>query len=218
MDILQGNFEQRMHAAISFAWAIFSKKVGSGIIGINKEASMQLHYAYILNQVMPLAVLEQNEFYHVELETGVKVESKAKEIDLLLAGIKDDVEYKIAVEMKCYRSITAAGKNRGATDIFMKDVYYDLSLLEKYCEEGWANKGIALVMNDRNAFVKPKKKNKKCWDYDISQSTIAGPANLTTQVGSKKTAVNIILKQQYNFNWQQCGNFWFCELEGHDPA
>jgi hypothetical protein len=218
MDILEGNFEQRMRAAISFAWAIFSKKVGSGIIGINKEASMQLHYAYILNQVMPLVVLEPNEFSHVELETGVKVESKAKEIDLLLVGIKDNVEHKIAVEMKCYRKVAASGKNRGATDIFMKDVYYDLCLLERYCEAGWANKGIALVMNDRNVFVNPKRKNKKCWDYDISQSAIAGPGNLTTQVGSTKTAINIVLKQRYAFNWKRCGDFWFCELEGRDSA
>jgi hypothetical protein len=218
MDILNNSFEKRLRAAITFSWGVFSRKVGSGILDINKEASMQLHFSHILSQTLPLIITEANESCHVELETGVMVEGKPREIDLLVIGKKGSETHRIAIEVKCYRTKAASGGNRGATDIFMKDVYDDLHILERYCEEGKADRGIALVMNDREGFVNPKKKDSKCWDYDISNNTLAGPAVLTTQVGSKKTAINIILKRQYAFLWQQHGGFWFLELEGAIPS
>ena len=214
MDLLNGNFQERLRAAVSFAWGVFSKKVGAGIISINKEASMQLHFAHILSQTLPLIMVEADEAGYVELESGVKVEGKSREIDLLLIGTKGKFVYKIAIEVKCYRIKAASGNNRGATDIFMKDVYDDLHILERYCEEQRADLGIALVMNDREGFVNPKKKETKCWDYDISEGTVAGPVTLTTQVGSIKTPISIVLKRQYKFSWQKHGKFWFTELEG----
>lgn len=214
MDLLNENFEERLRATISLAWDVFSRKVGSGIIRINKEASMQLHFAHILSQILPLITVEADEASHVELEAGVEVEGKGREIDLLVIGKKGESTHRIAIEVKCYRTKTASGGNRGATDIFMKDVYDDLHVLERYCEEKKADRGIALVMNEREGFVNPKKKEKKCWDYDISHDTVAGPVHLTTQVGSTKTSVNISLNRQYTFLWKQHGQFWFAELEG----
>ena len=214
MDLLNGNFEERLRAAISFAWSVFSRKVGANLIVINKEASMQLHYANILSQTLPLVTVEANEISRIELETGVTVEGKPREIDLLVIGLKGQTTHRIAIEIKCYRTKAASGGNRGATDIFMKDVYDDLHILERYCEEKKADRGIALVMSDRKGFVDPKKKESKCWDYDISNGSVAGPVVLTTQVGSSKTAINISLKRQYTFSWKQYDGFWFMELEG----
>ena len=218
MDLLNGNFEERLRAAISFAWDIFSRKVGAGLISINKEASMQLHYANILSQTLPLVTVEADEASHVELETGVTVEGKSREIDLLVIGLKGQTTHRIAIEVKCYRTKAASGGNRGATDIFMKDVYDDLHILERYCEEKKADRGIALVMNDREGFVNPKKKESKCWDYDISNGHVTGPVELTTQVGSTKTPIHISLNRQYTFSWKRHGFFWFSELEGVIPA
>lgn len=175
---------------------------------------MQLHYAHILNQTLPLVTVEANETSHVEMETGVMVEKKSREIDLLVIGRKGDATHRIAVEVKCYRTKAASGGNRGATDIFMKDVYDDLHILERYIEEGRADRGIGLVMNDREGFVNPKNKVSKCWDYDISQGTVVGPIELKTQVGSTKQPIYISLKRQYQFSWHQYGSFWFAELEG----
>lgn len=214
MDLLSGNFEERLRAAISFAWDVFSRKVGAGLIGVNKEASMQLHYANILSQTLPLVTVEADESSHVELETGVTVEGKSREIDLLVVGLKGQTTHRIAIEVKCYRTKAASGGNRGATDIFMKDVYDDLHILERYCEEKKADRGIALVMNDREGFVNPKKKESKCWDYDISNGNMAGPVVLTTQVGSTKIPIKISLNRQYILSWIQHGGFWFVELEG----
>ena len=37
---------ERMSSALTLSWAVFCAKVGNGYIIINKEASMQLQYAY----------------------------------------------------------------------------------------------------------------------------------------------------------------------------
>ena len=107
---------------------------------------MQLQYAYILQQILPLIIFKNNESARIELETGLTVGNRIKEVDLLLKGISDAGEHSIAVEMKCYKTYASSGRLRGATDIFMKDVYDDLRLLESYIEFGHADRGIALVM------------------------------------------------------------------------
>jgi hypothetical protein len=114
--------------------------------------------------------------------------------------------------MKCYRTLAASGGKRGATDIFMKDVYFDLFLLEGYFFEGIATEGVALVMNDMGRLVHPANKKAKCWNYDISNGAEFGPKVLTTPIGGKP--VHIELEKHYSLEWRQYGAFWFLEAEG----
>ena len=120
----------RMKEAVSLAWHILVNKYGNGLFDINKEASMQLQFSVVLNQLIPLITLGKDDSFAVELETGVWVNGKSREIDLVFSSINDP--YKIAVEMKCYRKVASSGNSRGAGDIFMKDIYQDISLIESY--------------------------------------------------------------------------------------
>jgi hypothetical protein len=52
-----GSFEARLRAAVSLAWKLFARKVGAGSIHVHKEASMQLQYAYVLQQLLPFGLL-----------------------------------------------------------------------------------------------------------------------------------------------------------------
>ena len=215
-SIESDNFAERMRAAVSISWQIFSRKVGNNLVPINKEASMQLQYAYILKQLLPLITFHKNEDFEIELETGVQTNGTSREIDLLFTGKLDDLEHKIAIEMKCYRTLAASGGKRGATDIFMKDVYFDLYLLEQYVSDNIATEGIALVMNDMERLIYPKKKEAKCWDYDISNGTHCDPKTLDTAIGGKE--VNFKLENKYKFQWKQYGAFWFMEMQGVVPS
>jgi hypothetical protein len=114
--------------------------------------------------------------------------------------------------MKCYRTVASSGGKRGATDIFMKDVYEDLAVLEGYVECGHANEGVALVMNDMERLVRPTDKTAKCWHYDISHGATFGPVVLDTPIGGKD--VSITLKNRYQLEWRQYGPFWFLEVQG----
>ena len=216
MNLLTGSFEERLRKSISFAWQVFGGKIDANLLPINKEASMQLHYSYILQQVIPLICFHKNESVKIELETGVKINDRSREIDLVLEGVDTcSKHYKIAVEMKCYRTFASSGKLRGATDIFMKDVYGDLNLLEEYCEYEKFDRGVSLVMNDLKRLVctDPEKKTGKCWAYDITQGTKVRDVHLTTPIGGKE--IDIRLKKSYEFDWVQKGQFWFLEIEGH---
>jgi hypothetical protein len=208
------NLPDRMRAAVTESWLIFSRKVGGGLIRINKEASMQLQYAYILQKLAPLMNFHEDEALEVELETGVNVDDVSREIDLMFTGRWAGGEHKIAIEMKCYRTVAASGGNRGATDIFMKDVYFDLFLLERYIASGIANQGVALVMNDMGRLVNPTRKSGKCWRYDTSQGTKFGSEVFETPIGGK--SVEFWLEKQYHLVWQKYGEFWFLEVEGQD--
>jgi len=217
VNILVGSFEERIRKSISFAWTIFSEKVGSGSLGINKEASMQLQYSIILQSILPLVCFNGYEGVKIELETGEVVEGRSREIDLVVIGtthhpnIKPTI-YKIAVEMKCYREVTSSGGKRGATDIFMKDVYEDMQLLENYCDLVGYDSGVALVMNDLDRLVNPKTKTAKCWDYDISNGAQVSNVHLKTPIGGRP--VNFLIRKSYRFDWIKKGEFWFLENEG----
>ncbi|UIN20698.1 hypothetical protein [Herbaspirillum frisingense] len=202
----------RMRAAISFAWSLFARKVGGGVIEVNKEASMQLQFSYILQQLLPLIAFHKSEVFALELETGVRLENGSCEIDVLFKGKAGEQEHRIAIEMKCYKTLASSGNPRGATDIFMKDVYEDLAILEQYVGGGHAQEGLALVMTDMRRLVQPTRKDAKCWDYDISDGASFGPIQLSTPIGGKP--INITLKNQYLLDWIQYGDFWFLEAQG----
>lgn len=80
------NLPERMRAAVSVAWLIFSPTVKGGLILVNKEASMQLQYAYILQQLALLIIFHQDEAIRVEFEAGASVDGLSREIDFLFTG------------------------------------------------------------------------------------------------------------------------------------
>lgn len=212
--ITDSAFEGRLRKVISVAWEAFARKVGGGLIPINKEASMQLQYAYLLKQLLPMTLHHESESADLELETGVKVGSGSNNIDILLRAKDQGSEINIAIEMKCYRKFAASGGTRGAHDIFMKDVYEDLHILEKYVALRHASRGVALVMNDLERFVNPVVKVGKCWAYDTSHGYTFPGGKISVPVGGKPVAID--LKGTYTFNWTKFGSIWFMELERAD--
>jgi hypothetical protein len=175
---------------------------------------MQLQFAYILQQLAPLITFHENETLHVELETGVRVDGFSREIDLMFLGQWPGGEHKIAIEMKCYRTLASSGGKRGATDIFMKDVYFDLHLLERYVDLNIASQGVSLVMNDMERLVKPSNKGAKCWRYDTSQGATFGDEIFNAPIGGKE--IDFWLGKRYELAWRKYGEFWFMEVEGND--
>lgn len=173
---------------------------------------MQLQYAYVLKQLLPLAIQHPEESAEVELETGVVLGGRPKNVDILVTGRSAQGDIKIAVELKCYREKTASGGKRGAADIFMCDVYRDLEVLEQYVRAGLADHGVSLVMVDLKLFVEPGRKAGKCWDYDFSHGHSFAGGVIETPSGGKP--VRIELRHHYLFEWEQHGEFWFLEVEG----
>lgn len=110
---------KRMKWALSTAWETCINRIAAGRILINKESSLQLHYAYILSQFGEMACIEKDEVFRIELETH----HAGKNIDIWCS--LHDIE--AAIELKCFRK-----KSNRATDTDMYDVLKDISRLESY--------------------------------------------------------------------------------------
>lgn len=129
---LEQSLKNRTRELITLAWDIFSRKVSNGLITINKEASMQLQYAYIVQQLLPMIIFNKDESINLQLETTISDGRKNREVDIYIYGYEQKEKFKIAIELKCYKSLASSGRKRGATNIFMKDIYEDLCKLEGY--------------------------------------------------------------------------------------
>lgn len=159
---------------------------------------MQLQYAFVLKQILPLILHTRDESADVELETGVKLATGPNNIDILVIGRSGSLEFRIALELKCYRNITASGGKRGAQDIFHKDVYQYLEILEAYVASGIANRGIALVMTDHATITLPVEKNGTFWAYDISHGTCFAGGSIDIAIGGEP--VSLTLSRSYSFD------------------
>lgn len=209
------DFKNRVNSIVDICWDSFSAKVGCGLIVINKEASMQLQFAYILKNSLDLAVYNDDESLEIELETAIPVNGRLRECDIVIQMTKGAEELFLPIEMKCYKEFASSGGKRGASDIFMKDVYQDLELLESYTKNNHYGNGIGLVMTDLSRIPFPKSKRGKKWNYDISDGTVlSGITVKNTPIGGY--GVNITLNKNYMFNWNQVNNYYFLKLEAND--
>ena len=208
-------FIQRVHRIINICWDSFSAKVGGGLLEVNKEASMQLHFAYLLKNTMDLALHHKDEAIVVELETGIKVNGRMRACDIIIKMTKAEELRILPIELKCYKEYASSGGKRGAIDIFFKDVYADIELIESYATvENYIN-GIQLTMTDFVNVVHPKVKKGKYFDYDITDgASIKNGVHLQTEIGGKE--VDIKIKGSYDFNWKQVGSYYFLKLMDKD--
>lgn len=118
-DVIIDNPVSRLSWVLATAWEICLQRISSGRIAINKESSLQLHYAYILVQMGELACIGPDDAFKIELETN----HEGKNIDTWCALC----DCEAAIELKCFRK-----RSNRAKDIDMYDVLKDISRLESY--------------------------------------------------------------------------------------
>lgn len=207
------DWKTRLRQAISLAWEVFSYKAGNGLVPIYKEASMQLQYACILKETLALIKWSRNENFSLDLEKTLSDGERMRETDVFLFGEVDGQVHRIAIELKCYRTLAASGRPSGADDVFMKEVYFDLYLLERYCVAGSADQGVSLVMTDYQNQVYPTGRRDAGWPYFISEGATSPPNRpLKMTIGRKEVETHLV--KGYQFRWKQIRSFWFAELEG----
>lgn len=203
---------QRVWKIIDLCWESFSAKVGGDLLEINKEASMQLNFAYLLKNSIDLFLHHKNEFVKIELEAAIPINGRTKECDIVIQIQKDNEIKYLPIELKCYKYLASSGLKRGAVDIFFKDVYADLELLEAYAKIQNFLPGIHLSMTDFKNIPYPPKRNGKYITYDITHgANVENGIHLTTPIGGKD--VEILLNGTYNFNWKAVGSFYFLKLK-----
>jgi hypothetical protein len=108
---------KRVKLLLDQSWLFCIQKIASGKIIINKEASLQLHYASIIKTLGDVYCVSPSEGFSIELES----KQGKNNVDICCSiG-----ETKAAVELKCFRK----SSNR-ATDLDMYDVLKDIARLQ----------------------------------------------------------------------------------------
>lgn len=145
MNILSTDQKERLSEIINLSWNILIEYVDNGKVKINKESSLQLHYAAILKQIGETFCIKPEEIFTVELETHYK----GKNIDIFCSlG-----QAKAALEIKCFKEFSSTGGKSAAQDIKMYDVFEDICRLSGYVDEKFVDFGIFLCYTDHKYFV-----------------------------------------------------------------
>jgi hypothetical protein len=200
-------FVDRVRDLVNLCWSNFSAKVGGGIVTTNKEASMQLEFAYLLKQSLDLAIHNKHESIDIELETSLNIAVGYKECDIVLKLTKGKEIIYIPIELKCFKQFQPNGNPTGGYTQFRRHVYTDLYLLEQYSLLQLFSTGISLVMTDFNGIVN----RNGFWESNICNGTTIQNgiiANNAYQETEPTTLTN-----NYAFNWREVGNFYFLKLE-----
>lgn len=200
-EIAVESLDSRMRWVLATAWEICLQRISSGRISINKESSLQLHYAYILTQLGELACVGPDDAFKIELETN----HEGKNIDIWCALLGCEA----AIELKCFRKTS----NR-ATDIDMYDVLKDISRLESYSHVHLRR---FICLTD-NAYYTNSVHRGHAGSVSIGNGKryLKGVPIAPSWVGKWKNSTRdseITLKTDLEFSWQSLGKWHYLFLE-----
>lgn len=192
-NIALESLESRMRWVLATAWEICLQRIASKRISINKESSLQLHYAYILAQLGELVCIEPEEAFKIELETH----HAGKNIDIW-CSLRD---CEAAIELKCFRKAS----NR-ATDIDMYDVLKDISRLESYSHVA-LRRFICLTDNSyyANTVHKGHAGSVSIGNGKRYQKDVAITPSWVRKWKDGTRDTEIILKSDFEFSWRSLG-------------
>lgn len=192
--------KERLSYLIDESWQILFQRIVSGKQLINKEASLQLQLARILNDLGNAYCILPNEIFQLELETRYN----GKNIDITCRlG-----EVIAAIELKCFMK----SSNR-AKDLDMYDALIDIERLElfgdfdikkffcltdnKYYAET-IQKGMASSVTIKNGTI-----------YKANQTIIP----LWTGKWKVKRDKPIIFKKDIEFSWVKSEKWYYLQVD-----
>jgi len=201
-NIVIEGIDNRMRWILSTAWDVCIHRIANGRITINKESSLQLHYAYVLAQVGELACIDKDESFKIELETH----HAGKNIDIwcALGGCE------AAIELKCFRKASNRGKD---TDMY--DVLKDIWRLESYSDVAF-RRFICLTDNEYYTDFSCHRGNAGAVSIGNGKKYARDVSIKPTWVGKwkdKTRDTSIVLKSDLEFVWNNLGPWSYLFME-----
>ena len=191
---------KRHEHVIKEAWQILFSRIVSGRQPINKEASMQLQLARILQDLGNTYCINEDEVFTIELETGID----KKNIDITSQlGTS-----KAAIELKCFRK-----QSNRARDIDMYDVLKDIERLDNYKD---FNIKQFICLADYNYYAEYNHQGKAA-SVSTKNSTIytAHTPIIPGWKGKWKSAsrdADITFNQDLKFQWVEKDGWFYFEI------
>lgn len=192
--------KERLSHIIDEAWLILFNRIVNGKQKINKEASLQLQLARILQDLGNAYCILPNEFFLLELESNYQ----GKNIDITCQM----GEVSAAIELKCFMK----SSNR-AKDLDMYDVLKDIERLESF--DGFNVKKFFCLTD--NKYYSEYTQRGMASSVSLRHGTIY-PANIAiTPEWQGRWNVNrdasITLIKNLECNWQNAGGWYYLQID-----
>ncbi len=199
--------DKEINSLIENSWKELQEKIINDAVTINKEASLQLQFAVVLQT--KINSIKDKQIIKVLLEETIFIQNnKPQEADVVIETTINNEPYRIAIEMKCYRKLSASGKRRAAIPVFIRHVYEDLEVLEDYKKEHSDIKATYfLAMTDFEYLVNPDKRKAAYKQfYNMSSNYVLKAQKIDD---GKKSVIK--LENDYEFNWihEDNGKYYF---------
>jgi len=215
MDTLE-TYTDRLARIVNDGYCILSRKIHSGRISIDNEASLQLHYSSVLKTLGELYEFAKADLFSIELEksvfltNGAFVKSKSEnariDIFLKLEDRNTRENTSCAIELKFFKRKNFREPNN------RYDVFKDLSNLEKYGDE--CDLRYFVIGTDHAHYVDQPSYSNGTRDFDFrnKKKYMAG-AQLVYNT-PKPYGPPLMLSNSYDFKWDMLGDkYYFMKLE-----
>lgn len=208
--VLEMSLEEKLKHIIDTSYNFLLGQVGNGRIVIQNEASMQLHFAYILKSIGELMQFSYTDVFSIKLETPYvsgstlnKSGSKKAKIDIALTLSNNETLASCAIELKHFQKDNHREPNN------RYDAYNDLQNLEDYVSSTLYSFGVFLLATDHLHYVNQNIYSADTADYDLRQGSSYTAGRVLEYRTSKPYGVPIILMNDYNFTWVKAGPMYF---------
>lgn len=197
---------------IQKSYDILLGQIGKGRIIITNEASLQLHFAYILKSIGDLYQFSKDEIITIKLEDNYiatqslqKSQSKKAKIDIVLELINQLNQSRIAcaIELKSFKKENHREPNN------RYDVFSDLHNIEEYVYSGSFHFGMLLVHTDHLHYVNQANYSFDTADFDFRHGAKYKAGTELQYRTTKPYGTPISLKNNYDFLWEKSGDFYF---------
>lgn len=205
----------RLIRAFDLAYECLRRKINGGRIRVDNEASLQLQFASILKSVGELLEVERDEFFSIELEKSVSLDtgafgksaSKKAKIDVFFsftnAATKET--QSCAVEMKFFKMKNHREPNN------RYDAFADILNLENY--GGFAECCFLLVATDHDHYVTQSEYSQDTAGFDFRDGVTYRAGTTVTYQTPKPHGAPITLQHSYSFAWDTAaGGLHFLKL------
>jgi len=196
--------KERLKYIIEYSWELFKLQSSHHKFSIYKEASMQLHFSSLIKILGELMCISPEDEFKISLEKTINYGDGKGEIDIFC----ELNEEKVGIELKCFRKLASSGKPRGAQDISMRGVFEDIGSIEKLIKDNKISFGFAFVMTDDNTIVNGKHAIGAMKAYSIKEGRKYKKEEIL-DVPIGKSKIKVGLDNDYEFNWDKKGDFYF---------
>lgn len=193
---------ERLQEIIDIGYEILSRQIAGGKISVQNEASLQLHFAYILKTIGELYQFSSDDLFTIELESRllfsnqlIKSKSKSARIDIVLT-LGDYMNFATAaIELKFFKQKNHREPNN------RYDVFKDLHNLENYKKENIFDIAMFILATDHKHYVEKEDYSSFTSHFDFRNGSNYVAGTILSYDTEKPYGEPIILENNYSFLW-----------------